>query len=206
MSRLIVLVLLGSFALLLIEIRYLHQSVLGDQKIAWTPIVYSGLMLIIGVAGLIGWHHGGRRVLFWAFALGLLVGPLGFWYHNMGHPLVGLRNELAAWTQPVGPAEGEHGPAAGGEEPAPEGGGHAQGEGHHGEEKPSPDQEPAAGAAHGEGEGHESDQPHGHGGDHVALEGPPALAPLSFFGLGLLGMLACARRLQPPTPAPEAGA
>lgn len=32
--------------------------------------------------------------------------------------------------------------------------------------------------------------------EQVALKKPPVLAPLSFAGLGLLGMLACARRFQ----------
>jgi hypothetical protein len=51
---------------------------------------------------------------------------------------------------------------------------------------------------HGEEAGHESAHDENHH-DEPALEEPPVLAPLAFFGLGLLGMLACAGRFQPAT-------
>ena len=52
-----------------------------------------------------------------------------------------------------------------------------------------------ADAGHDESGDSHHDGADGH--DEAALDAPPALAPLSFAGLGLLGMLACARRFAP---------
>ncbi len=101
LNKLVVLTLLGGYVLLLVEVRAAHQDVLGGHPIAWTPIVFSGLMVLLGVAGLLGWEKGGRRLLFWAFAVSLFVGALGVWIHNDGHPLKGVMGELSAWKRPV---------------------------------------------------------------------------------------------------------
>jgi hypothetical protein len=168
---------MGAFALLLIEDRYLHHEVLREHAIAWTPIVYSGLMLVAIAVGIVFWDRGGRRILFWAFAPALVIGPVGYWFHNEGRPLQGLERELSAWARPIGPsgAEGRRqeatsGPAEGGRS----------------------GREPRA-AEEGRGAG-----PHqGHDEGHKAGGEPPALAPLAIAGLGLLRLLACARRFQP---------
>jgi hypothetical protein len=157
LNRLVVLVLVGGFATLLVEIRALHQDVLGEHRIAWAPIVYSGVMAVAGLVGLLTWERGGRRLLFWAFALGLVIGPVGFWYHNGGHPVRGVEQALAAWRKPVGDSSGE-------------------------------DKAFESGAE----------------GEHASA--PPTLAPLAFAGLGMLGMLACSRRLQPGSSEPVRGA
>lgn len=141
LNKLIVLIVLGALAGLLLEIRYTHREVLGAEPLSWTPLVYSGVMLFAGGLGLLLWEHGGRKTLFWGFAIGLIIGPLGLWLHTLKQPVRGLQRELSAWTQPI-----------------------------KSEEK------------------HEED---------AALERPPVMAPLSFFGLGLLGMVACASRFQP---------
>ena len=172
LNKLVVVTLLGGFAMLLIEVRYAHRDVLGAHQVAWTPILYSGLMMLVGVVALLGWDHGGRRVLFWGFAVALLVGPVGAWLHNEGRPLRGFARELRAWTQPVGP----------------------------GPRHEAADVGDAAGEHHPSDGGHEAGAHHGHGAD-----GPPALAPLAFVGLGLLGMLACADRFQPGASGPDAG-
>ena len=150
LNKLLVLTLLGGFALLLVEIRAMHQKVLGDAAIAWTPLVYSGLMLIAGAAGLAMWDRGGRRLLFWGFSLALVVGLLGDWLHTMGKPIQAFMGELSAWAEPIRP-----------EKP--------------GQAEPEDD-----------ARAKKAESP-----------SPPALAPLAFVGLGLLGMLACAGRFQP---------
>jgi len=156
LNHLVVLLLMGAFALLLIEVRSLHHAVLREHAIAWAPIAYSGLMLVAIAIAVPLWDRGGRRALFWAFAPALVIGPVGCWFHNDGRPLHGLGRELAAWARPIGPPAGEE------------------------------SQESGAQPAH-------EDAPEDEG-------GPPALAPLAIAGLGLLGMLACARRFQPPEP------
>lgn len=59
LNRLIVLILIGVFAGLLFEIRAEHQDVLGEHAIGWTPIIYSGLMIILSFAALFFWQRGG---------------------------------------------------------------------------------------------------------------------------------------------------
>ncbi len=155
LNKLLVFTLLGGFVLLLVEVRAAHQPILGGHPIAWMPIVFSGLMVLLGLASLLGWEKGGRRLLFWGFAVSVFVGALGVWIHNDGHPLKGLMNELSAWTQPLD-----------------------------------------SNAKQVSGEDHGTDRPREHQAD-ASNSGPPALAPLALFGLGLLGMLTCAGRFQP---------
>ena len=155
LNKLVVLTLLGGFAMLLIEIRAMHQKVLGEEAIAWTPLVYSGLMLLGGAAGLALWDRGGRRLLFWGFALALVVGLLGDWLHTMGKPIQAFMGELSAWAEPIGPKKED------GDRP----------------EQAKVDEEADA--------------------KKSRSHAPPALAPLTFVGLGLLGMLACSGRFQP---------
>src|SRR5262245_28253855 len=85
--------------MLLIEVRHLHRGVLRQEWVAWLPIAYSGLMVLCGAAGLLGWDRGGRELLFWAFALAPLAALVGFWLHNMAGA-EGLQRELTAWTEP----------------------------------------------------------------------------------------------------------
>ncbi len=160
LNQWIVLFALGGLLGLLLEIRYTHREVLGEHPLSWTPLIYSGLMLIAGILALIWWNKGGRKILFWCFAVGLIVGPLGLWLHTGKKPIQGLSRELSAWSMPV----------HGGDESD-----------HAGDNKSSGEQS--------------SGEQHHHGG--AALQHPPVLAPLSFFGLGVLGMLACASRFQP---------
>ena len=157
LNKLIVLLVLGALVGLLLEIRYSHRNVLGEEPLSWTPLIYSGLMLLAGVVALWLWERGGRKVLFWCFAIGLIIGPLGLWLHTMKHPGQGLKREFSAWSMPIEKHD-EHGDE------------------HKGDE-------------------HKSDE---HKGDESGeMAKPPVMAPLSFFGLGLLGMLACAARFQP---------
>ena len=139
LNQLLVLALTAGFAALVLDLRSEHIDVVRKHWTPWIPIGYSGLMVVVGAVGLASWARGGRQLLLAAFATAFVVGGLGFWLHNDGHPLSVVGNMLAAWTQPL----------------------------HH-------------------------------------AKGPPQLAPLAFVGLGLLGLLACARRWQPTAgPAPQ---
>lgn len=188
LNKWITLGILGAFAALLLEIRFDHRHVLGEHWQAWAPLIYSGTMLIVGSAAIALWDRGGRALLFWGFAIALAVGSVGFWMHNMGQPTEGVERILSAWSQPI-TAEHEHGE-----------GEHAEGKDMHKESTEGND----AQATHSENEQAEdshAEDSHAEGteGEHAeaALQKPPVLAPLAFFGLGLLGMLSCARRFQP---------
>src|SRR5262249_61940251 len=101
LNHLVTLLLMGAFALLLIEVRYFHHEVLREHSIAWTPIVYGGLLLVAIAVELVTWARGGRRGLFWRFSPALVIGPIGYWFHNEGRPLQGLERELAEWARPL---------------------------------------------------------------------------------------------------------
>ena len=117
--------------MLVVDLRFEHVEAVHEHPISWTPIIYSGLMINLGIVGLIAWDRGGRQVLQAAFVAAFVVGLLGFWFHNHGHLIHGV-TVLSAWNRPL-----QH------------------------------------------------------------TDAPPPLAPLSFLGLGLIGLLACARRFQP---------
>ncbi len=173
LNKLMVLLVMGAFAGLLLEIRYTHRDVLGEEPLSWTPLIYSGLMLLVGVVALLTWERGGRKAMFWGFALGLIVGPLGLWLHTLNHPVRGVERELSAWTMPI--KSGAAKDAA-----KPEKGAKSKGSDKKDASKPEGNK-PKDGGDKGGG----------------ALDAPPVLAPLSFFGLALMGMVACAKRFQP---------
>jgi len=117
----------------LVQVRFDHRSVVGEDAIAWIPIIYSILIIVASVVGLLLWNRGGRQVLFVGFLIAILVGLTGFWFHTNGRLVRSVQHEFSAWVRKI------------------------------------PDEDK-----------------------------PPALAPLSFAGFGILGALACAKRFQPP--------
>ena len=155
-NKLIVLALISAFAVLMLEIRFEHQMVLGEHTIAWTPIVYSGLMAVLSLATLFFWERGGRQILFWAFVVALIVGVLGFWQHNEEHFGQRIAGVFTVW----GNSTAEH---------------------------KSDEKKDIENSANENKEKHK---------DEKASLLPPVFAPLTFAGLGILGMLACARRFQ----------
>jgi hypothetical protein len=92
----IVLVLIAGFALLVVDLRYEHVGAVRHYWQAWMPIVYSGVMVVLGAAGLAGWERGGPKALLMAFATAFLVEGLGFWFHNNGDVVSGVHTVLSA--------------------------------------------------------------------------------------------------------------
>jgi hypothetical protein len=134
LNKLVVFVLLLGFCILLIQVRYDHRSVIGEKAIGWIPIVFSSVMIVLSLFGLLFWRRGGRGVLKGFYFLAIVIGLVGFWYHTNGKPVRAVKHDLSAWIRKI------------------------------------PDEDK-----------------------------PPAFAPLAFAGFGLLGVLACAKRFQPPT-------
>lgn len=85
-QRVAVLLLLLGLALLLVEVRFEHQAVLGKKWQAWIPIAYTSIMLVGGGVGLATWERGGRMMLKLGFGIAPLVGLTGFWLHSKGDP------------------------------------------------------------------------------------------------------------------------
>ncbi len=126
LNKVVVILLAFVFLGLFFDLRYEHVDKLRHHTLAWIPIVYSGAMVIACLLGLSSWERQGRQALFYAFAVGIAVGLLGFLLHNGKHIISDLAEVLLAWVKPE------------------------------------------------------------HLSDH-----PPTLAPLTFAGLGVVGMLVC---------------
>lgn len=157
LNKLVVLLTLAGFFMLVMDLRFEHMDVLGEDWQSWIPIIYSGVMVLVGAWGLWFWEKGGRKVLFWAFAASIIVGLLGVWFHDKGKPWKSVTLLVAAWQAPIRK--------------------HARREENQTQPVRKPSYPPIA-ANPGEKKKKE-EKPN------------PPLAPLSFAGIGVLGMLAC---------------
>ncbi len=101
-DQLLATAVLGGAAFLLLELRFEHREVLGESWQSWIPLVYCGLTLATGATSLFRWRTWGRATLGALFALAIVVGIAGFWFHTGGHLLVGMRDLLGAWRIPLG--------------------------------------------------------------------------------------------------------
>ena len=101
LNKAVVLVLTGGFVILLVQIRYDHRSVVGENAVAWVPIVYSMLMIVVSALGLLFWGRGGRQVLQVGFTLAILVGLVGFWYHTDGKLVGAVQHQFSVWIQTI---------------------------------------------------------------------------------------------------------
>jgi len=155
-NKLIVLLALVTYFILLMELRVEHMDEFGDHWQAWIPLVYSAIMIAIGVWGLWFWKKAGRKVLFWAFAVSIVVGLLGVWFHEKGKPWNSITVIAQAWQAPIVKKHKQEGDKT---------------------------------KLHPEAVKNK---------DKKKKKKPkPPLAPLSFAGIGLLGMLACWRTETP---------
>ena len=93
----IVAAVLGGAAFLLAEIRFEHREVLGETWVAWLPLAYAALLVVAGGAALLRFRRGGREVLRVLFAVAVVVGVLGIWFHSGGHPFRGVLQVLSAF-------------------------------------------------------------------------------------------------------------
>ncbi len=97
-GKIIVAILISAFAGLVFDLRYEHNHILAKHEIGWTPIIYSGVSVLVGSIGLALWDRGGRVLLAAIFAAGFVVGGLGFWFHGQGHILKDIGQMLSVWV------------------------------------------------------------------------------------------------------------
>src|SRR5450432_1282496 len=84
LARVLMLLLMGGFAGLMMDIRVEHVDVVRERSIAWMPIIYSGIMAIACFAACIFWWKTPRMCLLLVFSTALVVGGMGFYFHNHG--------------------------------------------------------------------------------------------------------------------------
>jgi hypothetical protein len=89
--------LVAGFLLMMLDVRFEHRQVVGEEKIAWTPIVYSMVMLFLIPLGVFLFKKGGKHLLTVCYAGALIVGALGIYLHSNGQLLARLTDVLAVW-------------------------------------------------------------------------------------------------------------
>ena len=101
LNKAIVLVLIGGFGVLLVEVRFDHRFVVGEDTVGWIPIFYSIMMMVASLIGLFFWRRGGRQVLFVGFLLAIFVGLAGFWFHTNARLIRSVQHEFSAWVRKI---------------------------------------------------------------------------------------------------------
>ena len=61
LNKLLILILTAGFVMLVVDLRFEHVDVVRKHSAAWILIVYSGLMIILGGAGLSRWIEAADR-------------------------------------------------------------------------------------------------------------------------------------------------
>jgi len=100
LARVLILLLAGGFLGLMVDIRVEHVDVVRERPIAWVPIIYSGVMAIACVVACIFWGKTARLVMPVLFSLALVVGGMGFYFHNHGKFVNVIETSVGAWTDP----------------------------------------------------------------------------------------------------------
>lgn len=105
LGRLLSLFLAASYCFLMVEIRYEHKDILKHVGIPWIPIAFSGLALVVGVVAALVWNRPARLVLNLVFAISLIVGAAGVYFHTGRKPWKAA-GVLEAWVKPADQVDG----------------------------------------------------------------------------------------------------
>jgi hypothetical protein len=94
------LILASAFVGLMIDIRVEHVDVVRERSVAWLPIIYAAFMTFACLAACVFWKRRTRILMFPLFSAALVIGGLGFYFHNDGNVKRVLTTSAAAWTDP----------------------------------------------------------------------------------------------------------
>jgi hypothetical protein len=100
LARVLILILAGAFVGLMADIRVEHVEAVRDHSIAWVPIIYCGFMTIACLVAFVFWNPTMRRIMLPLFLLALVVGGMGFYFHNQGNFKRVIKTSVNAWTDP----------------------------------------------------------------------------------------------------------
>ncbi|MBV8588023.1 MAG: hypothetical protein JO308_17175 [Verrucomicrobia bacterium] len=101
LKRWLVVFLTIVFLGLVIDLRSEHVDVVQDTWEAWIPIVFSGIAFFVGLLTLIWWRRAMRGLFFFVSLCSVVVGGLGFWFHNGEHLTGNLTKIYQAWYMEV---------------------------------------------------------------------------------------------------------
>lgn len=82
LNRMIAYLIAGGFFFLVIEIRIEHNEVLDEKSVAFIPIIFSTLGMVIAVLAALRWQEIWIRILQVYLFLALAVGITGVYFHN----------------------------------------------------------------------------------------------------------------------------
>jgi hypothetical protein len=100
LARFLILILAAAFAGLMIDIRVEHVDIVRERSIGWLPIIYSGFMMIACLIAFFVWNKTARLAMLPLFLLALVVGSMGFYFHNHGDFKKVATTSTRAWTDP----------------------------------------------------------------------------------------------------------
>ena len=100
LPRIFMFILANAFVGLMIDIRVEHVDVVRERSIAWLPIIYAGFMTLACIFAFIFWKRSTRMIMLPLFIAALIVGGLGFYFHNHGNPQKVIATSVRAWTDP----------------------------------------------------------------------------------------------------------
>lgn len=98
-------VLWGGLGMLLMDIRYEHQAVLGEKWQSWIPLFYLLGSIVLLPIGIIRVQGFGRQLLMFVFAGLVVVGSLGFWFHSENKPVYKITHLVLTDLKPPGHLE-----------------------------------------------------------------------------------------------------
>lgn len=94
LHRLVLSLLIGSFIILLADIRYEHRAVLAEKWESWIPIFFLMFSALIGTLGLFFYRSFGKLALILCFLCATGIGIVGFFLHGKGQPLSRLKHVI----------------------------------------------------------------------------------------------------------------
>jgi hypothetical protein len=100
LARILIFILANGFMGLMMDIRVEHVDVVRERAVAWLPILFSGFMALSCVLSFIFWGKLTRRIMIPLFLASLVVGAMGFYFHNHGNIKKVIASLLNAWTDP----------------------------------------------------------------------------------------------------------
>jgi len=100
LARVLMVLLAGAFGGLISDLRVEHVEVVHEEAVAWTPIVFSGVMVVACLVTAIVWNNLMRRVMIAFFVAAMAVGGIGFYLHNHGNFQRVLKRSTSAWIDP----------------------------------------------------------------------------------------------------------
>jgi hypothetical protein len=98
LARVLMMLLAGAFAGLMSDLRVEHVEVVREQAVAWTPIIFSGVMTVACLVAAIVWNDVVRRIMIVLFGAAMAVGGTGFYLHNHGKFTRVWKRSVNAWV------------------------------------------------------------------------------------------------------------